>query len=418
MGTGTLPNKAIWMLAVGVICTLACPARTAAEGPCDIYQAAGTPCVAAHSTVRALYGAYTGHLYQVKRGSDSTTKDIGVLAAGGFANSATQDSFCTGTTCTISIIYDQSGKGNNLTSAPGGGAKAAADLRATATALKLNASGHEVYGVHIPAGVGYRVDKTTGIATGDQAETEYMVTSGTYVNSGCCFDYGNAETDNHDDGSATMEAVYFGTEAYWGKGSGNGPWVMADLENGLWAGSATVTSSNTPLTSTYVTAMVRGNSGNSFALKGGNAAMGTLTTMWNGARPNGYTPMKKQGAIILGIGGDNSNGAQGNFFEGAMTTGSTTDATDNAVQANIVAAGYGSATSSITDRAEVSTPEGLLVLPANASGRLQVVDAQGRSRFVDVVAGQAQLGQLPVGLYHARLLDGSAQGFQKLLILR
>jgi hypothetical protein len=146
--------------------------------------------------------------------------------------------------------------------------------------------------------------------------------------------------------------------------------------------------------------------------------MGTLTTMWNGARPSGYTPMKKQGAIILGIGGDNSNGAQGNFFEGAMTTGSTTDATDNAVQANIVAAGYGSATSSITDRAEVSTPEGLLVLPANASGRLQVVDAQGRSRFVDVVAGQAQLGQLPVGLYHARLLDGSAQGFQKLLILR
>jgi len=46
------------------------------------------------------------------------------------------------------------------------------------------------------------------------------------------------------------------------------------------------------------------------------------------------------------------------------------------------------------------------------------VDAHGRSRFVDVVAGQAQLGQLPVGLYHARLLDGSAQGFQKLLILR
>ncbi len=24
------------------------------EGPCDIYQAAGTPCIAAHSMVRAL----------------------------------------------------------------------------------------------------------------------------------------------------------------------------------------------------------------------------------------------------------------------------------------------------------------------------------------------------------------------------
>jgi hypothetical protein len=51
--------------------------------------------------------------------------------------------------------------------------------------------------------------------------------------------------------------------------------------------------------------------------------------------------MRKQGAIILGIGGDNSNGASGTFFEGAMTSGFPSDATDDAVQANIVAAGYG-----------------------------------------------------------------------------
>eukprot|EP01047_Picozoa_sp_COSAG01_P137750 COSAG01_NODE_68311_length_264_cov_0.939394_1_plen_71_part_10 len=31
--------------------------------PCDIYAAGGTPCVAAHSTVRALYASYTGMLY-------------------------------------------------------------------------------------------------------------------------------------------------------------------------------------------------------------------------------------------------------------------------------------------------------------------------------------------------------------------
>ena len=37
----------------------------AAEGPCDILGAAGNPCVAAHSTVRALYGAYEGPLYNV-----------------------------------------------------------------------------------------------------------------------------------------------------------------------------------------------------------------------------------------------------------------------------------------------------------------------------------------------------------------
>jgi hypothetical protein len=290
--------------------------------------------------VRALYAAFNGNLYQVKRASDNTTKDISVLAAGGFADAAAQVTFCAGTTCTISIIYDQSAKGNNLTSAPAGGAKNSPDNPADAAALKLTVGGHTVYGVHIPAGVGYRVDTTSGIATGDEPETEYMVTSGTYVNGGCCFDYGNAETNNHDDGAATMEAVYFGTSTSWGKGNGVGPWVMADLENGLWAGSAKVNAANTPLTSAYVTAMVIGNSG-TFALKGGNAASGTLTTMWNGARPAGYNPMKKQGAIILGIGGDNSNGAQGNFYEGLMTSGASSDASDNAVQANIVAAGYG-----------------------------------------------------------------------------
>jgi len=51
--------------------------------------------------------------------------------------------------------------------------------------------------------------------------------------------------------------------------------------------------------------------------------------------------MKKQGALILGIGGDNSDSAIGTFFEGCVTSGYTSDATDDAVQANIVAARYG-----------------------------------------------------------------------------
>jgi hypothetical protein len=53
--------------------------------------------------------------------------------------------------------------------------------------------------------------------------------------------------------------------------------------------------------------------------------------------------MRKQGAILLGIGGDNSDWAIGSFFEGVITVGNSTDAADDAVQANIVAAGYGSA---------------------------------------------------------------------------
>src|SRR5688572_25261149 len=75
------------------------PASAAGTGPCDIYAAGGTPCVAAHSTVRALYGSYGGNLYQVRRSSDNATRDITVLAAGGTANAATQDAFCAGTSC-------------------------------------------------------------------------------------------------------------------------------------------------------------------------------------------------------------------------------------------------------------------------------------------------------------------------------
>jgi hypothetical protein len=53
--------------------------------------------------------------------------------------------------------------------------------------------------------------------------------------------------------------------------------------------------------------------------------------------------MEKQGAIILGIGGDASCRAVGTFYEGAMTATYTADSTDAAVQANIVAAGFASA---------------------------------------------------------------------------
>src|ERR1035437_9022782 len=72
------------------------------QGPCDIYAAAGTPCVAAHSTTRALSASYNGPLYQVLRQSDGKTLDIGVVQpsandGGGYADAAAQDSFCANT---------------------------------------------------------------------------------------------------------------------------------------------------------------------------------------------------------------------------------------------------------------------------------------------------------------------------------
>jgi hypothetical protein len=316
--------------------------------PCDIYEAAGTPCVAAHSTVRALYAGFSGNLYQVRRASDKATKDIAVLTPGGYADAAAQDAFCAGATCTISMIYDQSPKGNHLAVSPPGGWLANGATEANATAAKVNLDGHTVYGVYTTGsfdeavgGVGYRNNQTQGVAKADQPEAMYMVASGKHYNQWCCFDYGNAETNNMDNGNATMEAVYFGNSTQWGKGSGSGPWVMADLENGVYGGgSFAAEATNTTLTADYVTAMLKGKPG-SFVLKGGNAQSGALKTMYDGALPAGYDPMKKEGAIILGTGGDNSHTGEGTFFEGCMTFGFPPDTADDAVQANIVAAGYG-----------------------------------------------------------------------------
>ena len=316
------------------------PSRAATQEPCDIYAAAGTSCVAAHSTTRALYAAYSGNLYQVRRSSDNTTLNIGTVSAGSVANAAAQDSFCSGTTCVITEIYDQSGNGNNLTDAPAGGAAGGPDALANATAAPAMVDGSKVYGVYIAAGDGYRDDSTRNIATGDAAEGEYAVLDGTHSNNGCCFDYGNAETNNDDNGAGHMEAIYFGTETAWGRGSGNGPWIMADMENGLFSGaSAGLNSADPTISDRFTTAMIEGES-NQWAILGGNAQSGSLSTGYSGVRPSGYNPMHKEGAIILGIGGDNSKGSAGTFYEGVMTSGYPSASTEAAVQANIVAAGY------------------------------------------------------------------------------
>jgi len=168
--------------------------------------------------------------------------------------------------------------------------------------------------------------------------------------------------------------------------------VMGDLEDGVFAGeSFTAPASNTSLSFDYVTGMLKGNSGNSWALKAGNAQAGALTTMYSGARPKGYSPMKKEGAIVLGIGGDNSHTAEGTFFEGCITSGVATDATDAAIQANIVSAGYGSLTIGISDRQHPGDREwSVRQNPSNgdvsvdfATGevsqvRLRALDLQGR----------------------------------------
>jgi non-reducing end alpha-L-arabinofuranosidase len=337
---GLIVLAAATALSFGALLVVGASPAAAASLPCDIYASGGTPCVAAHSTTRALYAAYDGPLYQVQRASDGTTTNIYPLSAGGVANAATQDSFCAGTTCVITEIYDQSGHGNNLTDAPGGGAAGGPDNLANATAAPVTVGGHEAYGVYIAPGTGYRDDSTSDIATGDEPEGEYAIFDGTHYNNGCCFDYGNAETNNDDNGDGHMEAIYFGSEKTWGYGTGNGPWIMADMENGLFSGVNAGYNANDPTTNyRFTTAMVEGES-NQWAILGGNAQSGGLATDYSGVRPSGYNPMHKEGAIILGIGGDNSKSSAGTFYEGVMTSGYPSAATESAVQASIVAADY------------------------------------------------------------------------------
>jgi hypothetical protein len=341
--------------------------------------------VAAHSTARALYASYNGPLYQVLRQSDGKTLDIGVIQpkaspfpdAGGYANATAQDEFCANTYCWITTIYDQSPKHNDLTQAPRGGFNGPAlggfNNLPVADMAPVTIMGHKVYGVLIEPGMGLRQNDVKGTAVDDQAEGQYWVINGLHFNSGCCFDYGNAEIDSRDDDNGTMETAYYGNATPWYHGTGQGPWIMTDQENNLVGCVNSDGSKGCPnlpsITWRFVTAMAKGEPHHWTSL-GGDAQKGTLSVMFDGPRVNAtYDPMRKQGAILLGNGGDNSNSSQGTFYEGAMTAAGTfpPDATDQLVQANIVAAKYDVQRLSMKPESAGAKPPGLQTFSQGSS---------------------------------------------------
>jgi hypothetical protein len=356
------------------------------EGPCDIYAAEGCPCVAAHSTTRALYASYNGPLYQIMRQSDGKTLDIGVVQpsagdAGGYADAAAQDAFCANTVCWINTIYDQSGKGNHLVQAPRGGFSGPAmggfNNIPIADMAPITIMGHKAYGVFIEPGMGLRWNDAKGTAVDDQAEGQYWVVNGHHYNSGCCFDYGNAETDSRDDGDGTMETTYFGNAPYWYHGPDPGPWIMTDQENNL-VGCVNPSPDDKycpdlpSITWRFVTATADGEPDH-WRSMGGDAQYGDLQIMFDGPRVindrSSYDPMRKQGAILLGNGGDNSNGSQGTFYEGAMTAPGTfpTKETNQKIQANIVAARYNVECLSLAPANAIAAPPGLQTFSPQSS---------------------------------------------------
>lgn len=329
---GTILSPIVVLFAIAITPAGAASTHGVTPRPCDLYASA-TPCVAAFSTTRALYRAYTGPLYQVTRQSDKTSADIGLLPDG-YAKAATQDEFCANTSCTITKLYDQSPKRNDLTPAPPGGASRGPgpngyDVPAVANALPITVGGHKAYGIAVSPGTGYRNDSPTGTAVHGQPEGVYMVTSALHLNSKCCFDFGNAETNNLDNKAGHMNAINIMCH-----GDPCSPDAGLDMEDGIY-GHLKV-----PAGSPFVADMGASDGQHTYAIYQGNAHSGSLTTTGTIPLPNGYQPMLQEGAIILGIGGDNSNWATGYFFEGVMTTGMPDRQAMEAVHRNIVAAKY------------------------------------------------------------------------------
>jgi hypothetical protein len=295
---------------------------------------------------RVLLQAYTGPLYQVRVGGDKlgtggTLKNIG--SKDGFADSAAHEAACGTTTgnCTIATLYDQSGKKNDLKVAPAGcnndGYSNLPDYESDANARSFTLSGHKVYALKTKARDGYRNDQTTGLPSGNQDQGVYMVNDGKYFGGGCCFDFGQANPDNCSEGVAN--ALFFGT-GYWGKGAGTGPWYAGDFGSGIWVCGSTGSSAtcpNTPsMTMDFPFGILKTSSGK-YTIRVANAQSGDLTITYDGASPKAWD---NAGAIVLGVGGDNGNRSYGTFFEGAITDGRPSDATDAAVLNNVQAAGF------------------------------------------------------------------------------
>jgi hypothetical protein len=76
-----------------------------------------------------------------------------------------------------------------------------------------------------------------------------------------------------------------------------------------------------------------------YAIRVADAATASdLTTAYDGAMT--VRTWDNAGGIVLGVGGDNSNHSFGTFYEGAVTAGRPSDATDLAVFKNVKAVGY------------------------------------------------------------------------------
>jgi len=330
--------------------------------PGDVAKAAGTPFVAAHAMTRTLFAGYTGPLFKALRVSDKQEKDIGIVASTGLADLATLNTFCSGTSCKVTTLYDQSGNGNDMwraddpnTNQPG--TKKPCDLMdidywqmSDGTKVPIVIETGAMW--KSPAQCLRNRDKTKSMPIDAKPQTEYAIFHAKYLNNNCCFNYGNTNNAIAYSGPGTLTSLNFSQITFWSKGTGNGPWPMVDFETGVYAGNTAKCGSGVPsgvdctttgenpnpsVTFDIVTTLFKHNGVDHWALKTGNAKSGALSVNIDlPALPKGYSPLKQLGGLGLGEGGAGDSNGTGGFSEGAVMAGETSNATDDAIQKSIV----------------------------------------------------------------------------------
>ena len=330
--------------------------------PGDVAKAAGTPFVAAHAMTRTLFASYTGPLFQALRVSDNQTKDIGIVASTGLADLATFNTFCSGTTCKVTTLYDQSGNSNDMwraddpnTNQPG--TKKPCDLMEI---QYWQMSDGTKVPIAVESGAMWKStaqclrnrDKTKNMPTGSKPQTTYAIFHAKYLNNNCCFNYGNTNKAIAYSGPGTLTSLNFSQITFWSKGTGNGPWPMVDFETGVYAGNtgkcgsgipstvdctSTGEDANPSVTFDIVTTLFKHDGTAHWALKTGNAKSGALSVNVDlPTLPKGYSPLNQLGGLGLGEGGAGDTNGTGGFSEGAVMAGETSNATDDAIQKSIV----------------------------------------------------------------------------------
>ena len=220
------------------------------------------------------------------------------------------------------------------------------DFESSATKKSLMVGGHKVYALYMNAREGYRTAlnvKAKGVPIGNTAQGIYsspMARTPDRMLLGLRQRLARSHEVRHHEHLVLRNRLL-------GQRRRQRPWFMGDFEGGVWAGGSDRArptgnphTSNPSMKVPFALGILHTPVGK-YALRMADVDTATdLATAYDGNIPSGKT-WGNAGGIVLGVGGDNSNNSFGTFYEGAVTNGSPSNATDLLIMKNIQAAGYG-----------------------------------------------------------------------------